>query len=72
MADQVTGANVLILGLHFGVLLGQVAILVYMRRWLAASRDAAVRAGMARVRAKQDADRAEKAAGVIAWPERKS
>jgi gas vesicle protein len=72
MADQVTGANVFILGLGVGVLLGQVAALVYARRLLADTRDAAVRAGMARVRAKQEADRAEKAAGVIAWPERKS
>lgn len=33
------------------------------------ARDAAARAGIAAVMARQSADRAERAAGIVAWPE---
>jgi hypothetical protein len=59
----------MILALHILLLLAQCGLLAATEHHRRMAKDAALRAGIAVVMARQSAEKAEEAAGMVAWPE---
>jgi hypothetical protein len=59
----------IILGIQVVCLLVQVALLAATEQHRRKAKDAALRAGIAVVMARQSAQKAEEAAGMVGWPE---